>query len=125
MSPEGGGVPYPPLGFQDKCLPAQWHMPMGIMESPQQPRVQGLPLAHFADEETEAEGGNGPKLARWKSWDLNPGLYASLVPATEMSFVSPEWDGGPWGPHSLSVEAGEAGPTGKGRVAEESWFAHL
>lgn len=60
------------------------------MESPQPSRVQGLPLAHFTDEETEAEGGNLSKVSQVKSWDLNPGLCASLVPAREMSFVSPE-----------------------------------
>lgn len=34
------------------------------MESPQPPRVQGLPLAHFTDEETEAEGGNLSKVSQ-------------------------------------------------------------
>lgn len=42
------------------------------MESPQQPRVPSLPLAHFTDEETEAEEGNLSKVGETEELGFEP-----------------------------------------------------
>lgn len=42
------------------------------MESPQQPRVQSPLLAHFTDEETEAEGGDLSKVGHTEELGFEP-----------------------------------------------------
>lgn len=47
------------------------------MELPQQPRLWVLLPSHCTDKQTEAEGGDSPRVSRWKSGDLNPGPFVS------------------------------------------------